>query len=164
MSHLFFAGIRVSTLVGGCAFGLVAYLRLSLRPFLPLLAWLAAFDVVYQTAVLLSGHHPPGHPIKVWVSLSIIAGSGVILVWTQRLGVRAEGPLLLVAAAFFLGWIVAGFHVNGHNAVGFQPFAEAMNEGAKTAFALAYFIPLVRGGLRVRLLRTWADPRTVPPG
>ena len=164
MSHLFFAGVRVSTWAGFCAFGLVAWLRLSSRPFLGLLAWMAGFEIAYQSAVVVTGHHAPDHHPGAWVSLWIIAASGVILVWTRRLGVRADRTWLLVAAAFFLGWIVSGFHVNGHNAVGFQPFAEAMNEAAKTAWAVAYFVPLVRGGLQVRLLRMTGGQRTVPPG
>jgi hypothetical protein len=147
MSHLFYAGIRVSTWAGFCGFALVAYLRMSWRPLLPFLAWLAGFEIAYQAGVDLTGHHAPDHHPPMWVSLCMIAGSVAILEWTRRLGVRADRRFLVLAAVFFLGWLVSGFHVNGHNSVDFQPFAEAMNEGSKTAWAIAYLVPLVRGGV-----------------
>lgn len=41
-------------------------------------------------------------------------------------------------------WIATGFHVNGHTMTGLDPSAEALNEGAKTLWALAYLVPLMR--------------------
>jgi hypothetical protein len=70
--------------------------------------------------------------------------AGLVATVLPRFDVRPSPPLLLAAVAVFLVWCATGFHVNAHAKVGFDPSAEALNEAAKTLWALAYLLPLWR--------------------
>ena len=52
--------------------------------------------------------------------------------------------LMALVAVVCVAWVATGFHVDSHGMVGFEPSAEALNEAAKTLWALAYLVPLCR--------------------
>src|SRR5262249_9579006 len=86
-----------------------------------------------------------------------LLGIGFV-VYAARHGARPSLPLLAAALAVWVVWIATGFHVNGHTMVGFDPAAEALNEGTKTLWALAYLAPLMRSR-RATLAPIAAGPR-----
>jgi hypothetical protein len=81
---------------------------------------------------------------------------------------------LLAVAAIWSVWIAVGYPVNAWNghaltsAGGFDPIAEALNVGTKTALAAAYFWPFVQcAEPRARAVRrprsAGHDPQLIAP-
>jgi hypothetical protein len=142
MHHLVFAGMRISTWVAVAAFVWLNIARPDRKALLAAAAWLFGFEVPFQITSLAEGR-----PLPAWgFGPFILIALGVIFVSVAwRRGVRPAVPLLVLAAVIWLAWVVTGFHVNEHDAsTGFNSTGEALNEAAKTVFALAYLWPLWR--------------------
>lgn len=148
MDILFPLGVRLST---WAALGVFLVLGVRDRRYwLAAAAWIGGFEVLYQATntskdLIDTGFHP-----SVWWAPVVVFGVFVLgigfVVYAGRHGARPAFPLLAAALAVWAIWIVTGFHVNGHTMVGFDPAAEALNEGAKTLWALAYLLPLMHSG------------------
>lgn len=146
MDIMFPLGVRLSTWAALGAF-LVLGVR-DRRYWLAAAAWIGGFEVLYQATnttkdLIDKGFHP-----SVWWAPAVVFGVFVLgiafVVWAARHGARPSLPLLAAAFAVWGIWIATGFHVNGHTLTGLDPTAEALNEGAKSLWALAYLIPLMR--------------------
>ncbi|HEV2952705.1 MAG TPA: hypothetical protein VG015_01270 [Candidatus Dormibacteraeota bacterium] len=164
---LFVGGVRTSTLAMGAAFTLVGF---SLpgrryRALLGLAAWLFGFETAWQgTSIVVAvlGSPAPANALAVLATrwplilhqapVYLLPGPIAILV-AWRTGVRVDWRLLGLTAAVWTGWLLAGFHSNGHTAGGFQALDEALNEAAKTAWGMAYLLPLLDEGIFARLQR-----------
>lgn len=138
---LFPLNVRLSTWVAFCVFVLLARRRRDRTPLLAGAAWLAGFEATFQVASLTAQHPLPAWK---WGPFFLIALGLVVVLLTARRGIRPNPALMILAAAFWLGWIATGFHVNVHSGVAFNSLSEALNEAAKTAWAAAYFWPLWR--------------------
>jgi hypothetical protein len=146
MDILFPLGVRLSTWAALGAF-LVLGVR-DRRYWLAAAAWIGGFEVLYQATVttkdlIHNGFHPSVWWAPVVVFGVFLLGIGFV-VWAARHGARPSIPLLAAALGVWGIWIATGFHVNGHTLTGLDPTAEALNEGAKTLWALAYLVPLMR--------------------
>ena len=146
MDLLFPLGVRLSTWVALGVF-LVLGVR-DRRYWLAAAAWIGGFEVLYQATVttkdlIHNGFHPSVWWAPVVVFGVFLLGIGFV-VYAGRHGARPSLPLLAAALFVWAVWIATGFHVNGHTMTGFDPTAEALNEGAKTLWALAYLVPLMR--------------------
>jgi hypothetical protein len=146
MDIMFPLGVRLSTWAALGAF-LVLGVR-DRRYWLAGAAWIGGFEVLYQATVtgqelIDNGFHP-----SVWWAPPVVFGVFALgvgfVVWAARHGARPSLPLLAAALGVWAIWIATGFHVNGHTLTGLDPTAEALNEGAKTLWALAYLVPLMR--------------------
>ena len=120
------------------------------RYWLAAAAWIGGFEVLYQATVttkdlIHNGFHPSVWWAPVVVFGVFLLGIGFV-VYAGRHGARPSLQLLAAALFVWAVWIATGFHVNGHTMTGFDPTAEALNEGAKTLWALAYLVPLMRSG------------------
>jgi hypothetical protein len=145
---LFPLGVRLSTWVVLGAF-LVLGVR-DRRYWLAAAAWIGGFEVLYQATVtgrdlVNSGFHPTVWWAPVVVMGVFLLGIGFV-VWAARHGARPSFPLLAAAFVVWAVWIATGFHVNDHTLTGLDPTGEALNEGSKTLWALAYLVPLWRLG------------------
>lgn len=136
---LFPFGVRLSTWLCAAAFLALALWRWDWRSIAAAAAWIWGFEIAFQVASIAEGHH----------DTTVVARIGWILIGVPVLAflsawVRPDRRLFIAAVLCFAGWVVIGFHVNDHTMVGFDPYAEALNEGAKTIWALAYLVPLLR--------------------
>ena len=147
MDHILFPlGVRLSTWATLGAF-LVLGVR-DRRYWLAAAAWIAGFEVLYQATVTAkelidNGFHPTVWWAPVVVFGVFLLGIGFVG-WAALHGARPSLPLLAAGLGVWAIWIATGFHVNGHTMTGLDPMAEALNEGAKTLWALAYLVPLMR--------------------
>jgi hypothetical protein len=132
---------RLSTIVAFSAFVALALVRRSWLPIAACLAWLFGFEAAFNATLLALGRPAALDPIH--FVLYLVAGI-VLPVWLARRGVRPLWYLLAPAIVLWVIWAATGFHVNAHSMSGFDPLAEALNEGAKTLWAAAYFLPLWR--------------------
>ncbi len=149
MDIMFPLGVRLSTWVA-----LVVFLVLGVRDrryWLAAAAWIGGFEVLYQASnttkeLIDKGFHP-----STWWAPVVVFGVFLLgiafIVYAGRHGARPAFPLLGAALIVWVTWIATGFHVNGHTTTGLDPAAEALNEGAKTLWALAYLLPLM--GIRL---------------
>ena len=135
-------GVRLSTWLALFVFAGIAAWRSEREPLLAALAWLAGFEGAYQVAAVLL-HTPPRLPFIGSISISLIVGMPLIAVAMTLLGARPDPVLLGLAAVVFVVWLATGFHVNTSPSA-INPAGEALNEGAKTLWALAYLVPLLR--------------------
>jgi hypothetical protein len=133
----------------------VAAVRRDRSALLAGFAWLAGFEAAFQIASLFLNRLPLGLPSPIFF---IALGSATLLL-AQRKGVRVHYGFLAVGVLFMIVWIASGFHLNGHQhgmfslhtrIADFDPTAEFLNEASKTAWALAYLWPLLRGSRLAR--------------
>ena len=146
---LFPLGVRLSTWLTGLAFVSFAAVYRDKRVVLAGWAWLTGFEAAFQTTALILGHPLPfgvDGPIF-YVVLGVITVPFSLRFWT-----RPSARLMLGVAVIWVIWVSTGFHVNEHHMAGFNPFAEALNEAAKTLWAAAYLWPL------------WQEKRRIPAG
>lgn len=135
---LFPFGVRLSTWICAGAFIALALRRWDWRPIAAAAAWLWGFEITFQVASIAEGHHDTTVVARLgWILI------GVPVVVLLSAWVRPDWRLLIAAVLCFGAWIVIGFHVNDHTTVGFDPYAEAFNELAKTLWAVAYLVPLL---------------------
>jgi len=140
-AHVLFptGNARLSTIVAVSAFVALAIMRRSWLPVAGCLAWLFGFEAAFNTTVLALGRPAPLDALHYVPYLAI----GIVVPFVlARRGVRPDWYLLAAAVVVWLIWVASGFHVNEHSMVGFDPLAEAFNEGTKTLWAAAYFLPL----------------------
>jgi hypothetical protein len=143
-SVLFPLGVRLSTWVA-----LAVFLTLGLRDrrfWLAAAVWLVGFETLFEltSTVELLAHRPIG--ASAWWALAVdfvaYALGGAFVYWAARRGILPSPLLVGVACVVWAAWIATGFHRNPHTLAGFDPTAEALNEGVKTIWALAYLLPL----------------------
>ena len=142
---LFPLGVRLSTWIVLGVF-LVLGLR-DRRYWLAAAAWLVGFELVFQitstTRILIRGGL---HPSSWWQPVVVFGAYllGLSFVWVAAQ--RGARPSLLILGLSLGLWIVllkSGLHTNGHTMSDFSVESEALNEGSKTLWALAYLIPLI---------------------
>ena len=136
-------GVRLSTDVAACVFLYAALRERHWKPLLVCFVWLAGWEVPYQLGAVESGH--PGVGSLWWHCTLLALGLAVMAVAWSR-GIRPARLLLLAAVSVWLAWLAIGYPVNLHPVDGqltaFDPLGEALNEGAKTLWALAFLWPL----------------------
>jgi hypothetical protein len=132
---------RLSTVVALSAFVALAVVRRSWLPVVACLVWLFGFEAALNVTMVALGR-PATLDEFHFVGYLVVSVSGGVWLGHRRAG--PEWRLLPGVAAVWIAWVATGFHVNGHSMVGFNALAEAWNEGAKTLWALAYALPLVR--------------------
>ena len=149
---LFPFGLRLTTLLT-----LGVFLALGVRDrrfWLAGAAWIGGWEVLFQAAetvrsISRGGFHPTAWWVPVVVFGTYAVGCAFVIV-AARKGARPSLIWLAAALAVFAAWVATGFHVNGHDMVGFNSLAEALNEGAKTLWALAYLVPLLADRAEVK--------------
>lgn len=171
MDIMFPLGVRLST---WAALGVFLVLGVRDRRYwLAAAAWIGGFEVLYQATnttkqLIDKGFHP-----STWWAPPVVFGVFLLgigsVVYAGRHGARPAFPLLAAALAVWVIWIAIGFHVNGHTMTGLDPAAEALNEGAKTLWALAYLLPLmgvrlVAADAAAARLRSWRRRALLRPG
>ena len=137
---LFPFGVRLSTWLAILAFAGLAIARKDWRPLLAGWAWITGWEATFQVFSLAFGRLPVGPDGPIFY---IILGC-VTVPFAARHGARPSLPILACAVGLLVLWLATGFHVNGHTTIGFDPTAEALNEAAKTLWAVAYLWPLVK--------------------
>lgn len=154
---MFIGGIRTSTVLIAAAFLLASLLPgLRRRALLGGLAWLFGFELAWQWTTFALRGSPPSH--WVWPTYSLLLLSPLAIWLAHRYGVRVSRPLALLTMALWLVWLGQGFHVD----VG--GVSEVLNQAAKTAWGLAYLVPLLaQASARSRPRRALAVSATPPP-
>src|ERR1051326_6536503 len=150
---LFLLGVRISTWLTVLVFGLIAAWRSERAPLLAAIAWLASFESAYQIASMIL-KTPPPIPLIGPVSISLLVGAPAVALLMTAMGARANPLLLGLALLTFGVWIATGFHVNTGTVV-VSPTGEALNDAAKTLWALAYLLPLLPGTARSWSIVGW---------
>jgi len=137
-------GVRLSTDVAACVFLYAALRERHWKPLLVCFVWLASWEVPYQLGAIESGHGSAGS--LPGARYAILALGLVVLAAARSRGIRPAPRLLLAALLIWLAWVAIGYPVNLHPVDGqltaFDPLGEALNEGAKTLWALAFLWPL----------------------
>jgi hypothetical protein len=145
---LFPLGVRLSTILTALAFVGLAIARRNTLPLIAGWLWLVTFEAVFQIASLILVKLPLG-----LFSPIFFLTLAVVTLWVTRGKVRPDWRYLTAAVVVVVVWMATGFHLNGHQhgmfslhtrIPNFDATAEVMNETAKTLWALAYFLPLVR--------------------
>jgi hypothetical protein len=111
--------------------------------------WLVGFEAAWLITLVALGRQGRliEHPLLIGL---LVVGS--LAVWyARRRGLSVNLPLAAAASVVWLVWLGTGFHFNEHTTVGLNVTDEVLNETAKTLWALAYFVPLLR---KPRWLRT----------
>jgi hypothetical protein len=135
---LFPLGVRLSTWIGLATFITCAAVYRDRRFLLAALVWMTGFEAFYDISSLIAN---PSH----WrLNVLFFICSVFTVFWFRSAIPKPDLLLMALVAMVWLVWVATGFHVNGHGMVGFEPSAEALNEGAKTLWALAYLVPLRR--------------------
>jgi hypothetical protein len=143
---LFPLGVRLSTWVV-----LGVFLTLGLRDrrfWLAAAVWLVGFETVFElTSTVEMLAHNPIRAAAWWVLVidfgAYVVGGAFVYAAARR-GIVPSPVLIGVVAGIWVVWIAEGFHIDGHTMANFDPTAEALNEGVKTLWALAYLVPLWR--------------------
>lgn len=146
-------GVRISTLATLVVFALVGLARGGdTKGLWAGAAWLTGFEVAYQITGVITGTLLYPRAAIIFTLIGLV----VVPLATPRT-VRPDWRFFALVAAFWAVWLAFGFHANGHEHLDiFSLRDEVLNEGAKTAWALAYLVPL---------WRTRADAAThEPPG
>lgn len=140
---LFPFGVRLSTEITCDVFLALAIRRRDWKPLLAAWTWLWGFEAAYDASVLAFRHPTAGErPLPAFY---LILGVATVVWMTFRIRVRPALWPLVGAAAVWIVWASIGFPVNTHDATAIHPFAEVLNEAAKSLWALAYLIPLLHG-------------------
>jgi hypothetical protein len=138
---LFLFGVRISTWTTVLVFALLAAWRSERAPLLAAIAWLASFETAYQIAAMIL-RTPSPVPLVGPVSISLLVGAPAVALLMTAMGARANRFVLGLALLAFVVWIATGFHVNTDTVI-VSPTGEALNDTAKTLWALAYLLPLL---------------------
>ncbi len=136
----FIGAIRLSTVLAFIAtLVIVAWFRRSLVVALVAgMAWVSAFEIVYQAVGTVYGRHDALHLFFLTFSMSgwVVAA--------HVAGIRPHPGLLLAWGVVFLGWIASGFQPNLYDHPGtFSLVQEAFNMAAKEGLAAIYVIGAV---------------------
>ena len=139
-SWLWVGDMRLSTTLLVLGFLFVGLLHRAFKPaILAGLTWLLGWEIAWQLTNELFTARTLG-----W-NVFLFLGSAAIVLALQHWTVRPSLPLIGLSLAIGAVWVATGFHVNGYDHLAdFNSLAEALNEGAKTAWGLAYLVPLVR--------------------
>jgi hypothetical protein len=133
----FIGAIRLSTVLAFTAtLVIVAWFRRSLLVgFVVGMAWVSAFEIVYQAVGTIYGRHDALHLFFLTFSMSgwVVAA--------HLAGVRPHPGLLLAWVVVFIGWIAFGFQPNLFDHPGtFSLLQEAFNMATKDGLAAIYVI------------------------
>lgn len=154
---LFWAGARLSSWVMLALFANLALYRRRWRPLLAAFVWLAGFEAAWQATVYLTyryaGPSWAGIPRS---AVTLLVGVAAVYI-ARRRGLKPNAMLMLAVAVVWLVWLATGFHSNNHTLVRLNVTGEALNEAAKTLWALAYFVPLLHRPRR--MIRSWPAVR-----
>ena len=136
----FVGAIRLSTVLAFVAtLVIVAWFRRSLLvAFVAAMAWISAFEIVYQAVGIVYGRHDALHVFYLTFSMSgwVVAA--------HIAGVRPHPALLLAWALLFLGWMASGFQPNlFDHPERFSIVQEAFNMATKDGLAAIYVIGAV---------------------
>ena len=139
-SWLWVGNMRLSTALLFFAFLFVGFLRRDFKSaILAGMTWLLGWEVAWQFTNTLHTNHTIG-----WNVVLFLVSAAIVLV-LQYFTVRPSLPLIGLSLVIGAVWVATGFHVNGYDHLRhFNSLGEALNEGAKTAWGLAYLIPLMR--------------------
>ena len=136
---IFFDGIRVSTWLTALVFVAVYMARRDSRVLVAAFAWIAGFEFAYQVTTLATGHPLPAWH---WGPFALMAVGVLALIAAGRAGIWPSPWLMGLVAVLWIAWLAIGF--NSNSATGpLDPLNEALNEAAKTAWALAYLWPFL---------------------
>ncbi len=139
MQHLLFPfEMRTTTWLCVLAFAVLAIRRHDSRPLVACCVWLLGFEVAFDVSRYATGQ---AGPFMTW-ALPLIVGVFTI-VWSIWNRLFPSLPWVAVTAVIWAIWLAAGFHVNQHTILGFDWTAELLNVSAKTAWAAAYFVPML---------------------
>lgn len=141
---LFPAGVRLSTWLPIIAFVGLAVIWREWRPAGAMFAWLAGFEAAYQASTLATGN---GLPAAGWTAPALILFGVIVAGETWRRGVRPSVTFMVATAAVWVAWLAIGYPANEPTLVGLNVPAEVLNEAAKTLWAVAYLVPLLRNDL-----------------
>lgn len=150
---------RLSTIALFAAFITLGLARKSWLPIVACFSWLFGFELAFDLVMVAFGRPAPLDEIH-FVVYAIIGVAGPI--YLLRRGIHPTRSLLAVSLLLWGVWIAAGFHINYHTMVNFDPLSEVLNEGAKIAWALAYLIPL--WATLARGLSDGSDLKELPSG
>jgi hypothetical protein len=150
---LFPLGARLSTWIGLAMFIAFAGVYRDRRFLIAALVWMTGFEAFYDMSSLVAN---PSH----WrLNVFFLVCSLFTVLWFRNAVPKPDLRLMALVAVVWVVWFATGFHVNSHGMAGFEPSAEALNEGAKTLWALAYLIPLYRILGRTTPATTATDPQ-----
>src|SRR3954451_8727524 len=150
---LFPLGVRLSTWIGLATFITLAGIFRDRRFLIAALVWMTGFEVLYDITSLAAA---PSH----WrLNVFFLVCSLFTVFWFRDATPKPDMRLMVLVAVIWVVWVATGFHVNSHGMGGFEPSTEALNEGAKTLWALAYIIPLCRILGRTSPATTATDPQ-----
>lgn len=111
--------------------------RRPVAAILSVAAWLLGFEAAWQ----ISSAFVAGRPLLFYAHF-IIEAAGWVLA-AHFAGVRADWRLLVVVVVAWVPWLLTGMHSN-YPGLPFDVGGEIANVIAKTAWALAYLVPLLR--------------------
>lgn len=138
-------GPRLSTIAFIAVMITLAIGRGDKRPAVACAAWLFGWEALFQVVTLALGRIGGLGPLH---SIMYLVIAAFLLPWaTFRVGVKPSLPLLGASLVVFAVWVAFGFHVNVNvngTGSGFSVFAEVLNELAKSLWALAYLVPVLR--------------------
>lgn len=135
---LFPLGVRLSTWIELAAFIACARVYRDRRFLIAALVAMTGFEASYDISSLVAN---PSH----WnLNVLFLVCSVFTVFWFRSVVPKPDVWLMGLVAVAWGVWAATGFHVNSPDMVGFSPYAEALNEGAKTLWALAYLVPLCR--------------------
>ncbi|HXC77196.1 MAG TPA: hypothetical protein VNU19_09095 [Candidatus Acidoferrum sp.] len=127
--------IRISTIVAALViFGVVGiWRRRPLVGLVAMMAWISAFEILYNAAGVVVLHTPLG--AFAWEVAALLGW----VVAADLLGIRPPWWALVPFLLLSVIWIVTGFHSN-LPARSFSLRDEVLNEATKSALAAAYLI------------------------
>jgi len=114
-------------------------------------AWVVGFEMAFTITKASLGNGAVNLSWCAWLGWPIAA---------HLAGLRPDRRVVAATALLWLLWVVDGFHYNEERTTALVPLWEALNEGAKTAWGLAYLVPLVGA---VRLLPRRRRPASTDP-
>jgi hypothetical protein len=136
---LFPLGMRLTTWGCVAVFVAVAMKRRDSKVLVAGCVWLLGFEAAFDISRFAVGK---AGPFATW-ALPLIVGL-FTLGWATWHRMLPSLPCALATAAVWLVWLAVGFPANQHTTVNFNWTAEVLNVSAKTLWALAYLLPLLR--------------------